>query len=61
ILLVDMQKDLKDIVVFSASNQNDGMMRIQVCGADTGNHNVYEIAESDLEKAKSYGFKQWNK
>lgn len=59
--LADMQKELKDIVVFSSSNQNDGMMRIQVCGAATGNHNVYEIAESDLEKAKSYGFKLWLK
>lgn len=59
--LVEMQKDLKDITVFSSLNQNDGMMRIQVCGAATGNHNVYEIAESDLEKAKSYGFKLWVK
>ncbi len=59
--LVEMQKDLKDITVFSSLNQNDGMMRIQVCGAATGNHNVYEIAESDLEKAKSYGFKLWAK
>lgn len=59
--LATMQKDLKDIVVFSSTNENDGMIRIQVCGAATGNHNVFEIAESDLEKAKSYGFKPWVK
>lgn len=57
--LADMQKELKDITVYSSKNQNDGMMRIQVCGAATGNHNVYEIAESDLAKAQSYGFKLW--
>jgi hypothetical protein len=59
--LADMQKQLKDITVFSAKNQNDGMMRIQVCGAATGNHNVYEILESDLDKAKALGFEPWNK
>ncbi len=59
--LTDMQKDLKEITVFSAVNQNDGMMRIQVCGSPTGNHNVYEILETDLEKAKSFGFKLWTK
>ena len=61
IALADMQKDLKEITVFSSSNQNDGMMRIQVCGSPTGNYNVYEILEADLEKAKSFGFKLWNK
>ncbi len=59
--LADMQKDLKEITVFSSKSQNDGMMRIQVCGAPTGNYNVYEILESDLEKAQSFGFKLWNK
>lgn len=61
ISLDEMQKQLKDIHVFSATNQNDGMMRIQVCGSATGNHNVYEISETDLEKALSFGFKKWNK
>ncbi|MBC7754600.1 MAG: hypothetical protein H7Z71_10210 [Moraxellaceae bacterium] len=56
-----MQKELKEIAVFSSMNQNDGMMRIQVCGSATGNYNVYEILESDLEKAQTYGFKLWNK
>lgn len=61
IALAIMQKELKEIAVFSSMNQNDGMMRIQVCGSATGNHNVYEILESDLEKAQSYGFKLWTK
>ena len=59
--LVEMQKELKNITVFSSLNQNDGMMRIQVCGAATGNHNVYEILESDLSKAQALGFQLWNK
>jgi hypothetical protein len=59
--LVEMQKELKNITVFSSLNQNDGMMRIQVCGAATGNHNVYEILESDLSKAQALGFQIWNK
>ena len=59
--IADMQKELKDITVFSSSNQNDGIMRIQVCGSPTGNHNVFEILENDLEKAKALGFKLWTK
>lgn len=61
IKIEDMQKDLKEIQVFSSDTQNDGMIRIQVCGSATGNHNVYEILETDLEKALGYGFKRWNK
>lgn len=54
-----MQKELKDIKVFSSKNQNDGMMRIQVCGSPTGNANVYEIDRKDLEAAVKLGFKEW--
>ncbi|WP_413291499.1 hypothetical protein [Bdellovibrio sp. HCB337] len=57
--LADMQKDLKNIKVHSSFNKNDGMMRIQVCGAPTGNSNVYEIDRKDLEVALKYGFKEW--
>ena len=60
ISISEMQKELKDIVVFSSSEKNDGMMRIQVCGSPTGDANVYEIDRKDLEKAKSYGFKEWS-
>ena len=56
----EMQKELKDIVVYSGVEKNDGMMRIQVCGSPTGDANVYEIDRKDLEKAQSFGFKEWS-
>ncbi|OFZ31988.1 MAG: hypothetical protein A2622_12195 [Bdellovibrionales bacterium RIFCSPHIGHO2_01_FULL_40_29] len=57
--LSTMQKELGDIQIFSAENKNDGLMRIQVCGHPTGNCNVYEILEADLDKALKLGFKKW--
>lgn len=57
--LAEMQKQLKGIVVHSSTNKNDGLMRIQVCGSPTGNHNVYEIDRKDLEAALKAGFKEW--
>lgn len=59
ISLAEMQKELKDIKVYSSANKNDGMMRIQVCGAPTGNANVYEIDRKDLSAALKAGFKEW--
>ncbi len=56
-----MQKELGSIQVFSSENKNDGMMRIQVCGAPTGNINVYEIDVKDFEEALKAGFKKWIK
>lgn len=57
--VAEMQKQLKNIKVYSAANKNDGMMRIQVCGSPTGNNNVYEIDRKDLEAAVKAGFKEW--
>ncbi len=57
--VAEMQKQLKDIKVYSAVNKNDGMMRIQVCGSPTGNSNVYEIDRKNLEAAIKLGFKEW--
>ncbi len=57
--LADMQKELGDIKVYSSFNRNDGLMRIQVCGAPTGHSNVYEIDRKDLEQALKKGFKEW--
>jgi len=57
--LADMQKDLKEIKVYSSFNKNDGMMRIQVCGSPTGNSNVYEIDRKNLEAAVKLGFREW--
>ncbi len=59
ISLDTMEKELAGIKVFTRSNRNDGLMRIQVCGAPTGNANVYEIRREDLSKALEKGFKEW--
>lgn len=55
----EMQKEFKDIKVYSAVTKNDGMMRIQVCGSPTGNSNVFEIDRNNLEAALKLGFKEW--
>lgn len=59
ISVADMQKDLKEIKVYSSVNKTDGLMRIQQCGTPTGTANVYEIEKKDLEAAKKLGFKLW--
>lgn len=55
-----MAKDLQPISIFSKTKKNDGLVRIQMCGAPTGRANVYEISQKDLPKAKALGFKVWN-
>lgn len=55
-----MQKELKEIPIFSAAKKPDGQMHIQVCGSITGMANVYEIHSEDAKKAESLGFKRWN-
>lgn len=57
--LAEMQKQIADLKVYSSFNKNDAQMRIQVCGAPTGNCNVYEIDRSKLSEAQSKGFKEW--
>jgi len=57
--LAKMQKDLKEIKVYSAENLPDGLMHIQACGTPTGKANVYEIDRKDLALAKKYGFQEW--
>lgn len=59
ISLEAMSKQLENIKVLSMSKKNDGMMRIQVCGAPTGQANVYEIDTENLAKAKKLGFQEW--
>ena len=46
------------IEVFSRRKGYDGREGIAVCGAPTGQINIYEIAPSDLSAALSLGFKQ---
>lgn len=57
--LEEMAKDLNEIEVFRQFKADDGMMRIQVCGAPTGTHNVYEILATDQDKALNVGFEVW--
>lgn len=57
--LEEMEKELEGIKIYSKENKNDGLMRIQMCGAPTGYNNVYEIEKTDLEKALKKGFKEW--
>lgn len=54
-----MEKELKGITVLNRTHKNDGLMRIQLCGAPTGDANVFEIAKKDLAEAIKRGFKQW--
>lgn len=58
IKLKDMERELTDqgIKVLSSCYGHDGLGRPAVCGASTGNLNVFEIPESQLQKAKRLGF-----
>ena len=46
------------IKVFSRQRGYDGREGIAICGAPTGQINIYEIAYSDLSAALSLSFKQ---
>lgn len=54
-----MAKELKEIPVYKSSTENDGKLRIQMCGAPTGNVNVFEIDKTNLERALGFGFTEW--
>lgn len=58
--LSEMEKELTGISVYSSEKKVDGLMHITLCGAETGMFNVYEIAETDVEKAKGLGFIEWS-
>ncbi len=57
--LDEMAKELEGIKIYSKANKADGLMHIQVCGSNTGNANVYEIAKTELPVALQKGFKSW--
>jgi hypothetical protein len=54
-----IQKKFRDagISVHGIETRHDGMMRVQVCGMETGNLDAVWIDASDVEKARSLGFK----
>lgn len=49
---------ISGVTVFCAERHNDGMVYPQVCGNDEGTINVFSISKSDLETAKTLGFKE---
>jgi hypothetical protein len=60
ISLHDMKQELIDagIDIISARNGSDDKIRVTVCGASTGNLNIYKINEKDLGTADKIGFQQ---
>ncbi len=44
--------------VLQEKRASDGMMHVQMCGADTGALNSFQISKSELEKAKVAGFSE---
>ena len=60
ISLEGMEKELSGIKIVSKQKRKDGLMRTQVCGAGTGQANVYEIPLTDKKRAETLGFKIWN-
>lgn len=56
--LADMRTELDaaDVTVLSQRKDTDGLIRIQMCGAETGNVNVFVILAEDLKAARALGF-----
>ena len=52
-----MKKELDGLEVFSMKNKPDGLMHLQACGRPTGQINVYEIRQVDVDQAIKKGFK----
>jgi hypothetical protein len=44
------------VKVLEGKRADDGMMHMQMCGADTGQLNAFQISRADLEKAVAAGF-----
>jgi hypothetical protein len=56
-----MAQELETVKVISSRKQNDGLLRTTVCGAPTGQINVYEVPYFQLAKALKFGFKELKK
>ena len=50
------EDQLAGIEILSSSKQNDGLIRIQVCGTETGMLNTYRIQSKDVPKVLKAGF-----
>ena len=60
ISLRDMAKDLRraGVGVLTSTKGHDGRFRTTMCGASTGNINIFEIRVDDYSKATELGFRQ---
>jgi hypothetical protein len=52
-----MSKELNNIQILKSEKRNDGLVRIQSCGAPTGMLNVYHIYRKDVKTALKLGYK----
>lgn len=52
-----MSQELKGIQILKSEKRNDGLVRIQSCGAPTGMLNVYHIYRKDVKTALKLGYK----
>ncbi len=50
------RQDLPGVEIIESEKRPDGLMRIQVCGTETGILNTYKIKHKDLLKAQKAGF-----
>lgn len=58
-LIKDIERELSGLIIYSRSTESDGLLRTQMCGQSAGLFHVFEINESDSEKAFTKGFKIW--
>lgn len=54
-----MAEQLEGIEVIKIESLNDGQMRPQFCGHETGQANVFTIPEADVPEAQKRGFRKW--
>lgn len=59
ISLGTMERELSEMRVYSKRSLRLPGMRIQKCGAPTGQCNVYEIDRENLNRAIELGFREW--
>jgi hypothetical protein len=57
VTMENMAEELNGIKILKSEKKNDGLMRIQSCGAPTGMMNVYHIYRKDVKKAVKLGYK----
>lgn len=61
-LISEMQTTLNvnNIQIYNSYKSTDGLMQAQMCGAPTGNINIFTINKRDLNQATKLGFQRVN-